>query len=95
MRSNQISSFMKNFNNKLATTPLLDNNRLFLNNTGKQTNSQILNYWHMHNKQWNFIAVVMAFLVRTLPHELDRDYDIITLNSLSPSYINIILTTKN
>ena len=40
MRSNQISSFMKNFNNKLATTPLLDNNRLFLNNTGKQTNSQ-------------------------------------------------------
>ena len=49
----------------------------------------------MHNKQWNFIAVVMAFLVRTLPHELDRDYDIITLNSLSPSYINIILTTKN
>ena len=30
---------MKNFNNKLANTPLLDNNRLFLNNTGKQTNS--------------------------------------------------------
>ena len=27
------------FNNKLANTPLLDNNRLFLNNTGKQTNS--------------------------------------------------------
>ena len=30
---------MKNFNNKLDNTPLLDNNRLFLNNTGKQTNS--------------------------------------------------------
>ena len=44
MRSNQISSFMKNFNSKLATTPLLDNNRLFLNNTGKQTNSQILKF---------------------------------------------------
>ena len=26
MKSNQISSFMKNFNSKLATTPLLDNN---------------------------------------------------------------------
>ena len=44
MRSNQISSFMKNFNSKLATTPLLDNNRLFINNIGKQTSSQILKY---------------------------------------------------
>ena len=35
MRSNQISNFMKIFNSKLATTPLLDNNRLFLSNMGK------------------------------------------------------------
>ena len=49
----------------------------------------------MYNKQWNFIAIVMAFLVRTLPHKLDRDYDRISLNSLSPSYINKILTTKD
>ena len=31
-------------NIKLATTPLLNNYRLFLNNTSKQTNSQILKY---------------------------------------------------